>query len=128
MFYGDDSDKMAALAITDQLPEAWNAATGRRSVVRMTTETPEVYVFIGDEPPARVAAGVQSAWFFLGAGLRFAYIHRGVNDPVVVVHELGHLLGATHWTDCAAPPVEIMCALQGSATTFSDRELRAMGL
>jgi hypothetical protein len=127
--YYEPDDAPTANALSAELPQAWAKATGGRSSLTRTLATPDIYILLGNEPPATIPEGIQRAWFFHAPGLMVAYLHRGAVDPTItIVHEIAHLLGAPHWTDCPTPPVEIMCAYQGSATTFSDRELRAMGL
>ena len=125
-----DEDRSAALTLKELLPGTWATATANRSTITFVTDVPpDVYVLMGEEPPVQLPYGISQAWTARGTpGLRFIYIHRGVTNPLVVVHEFAHALGVPHWQDCPTPSIEIMCAYQGSATTFSPRELAAMGL
>jgi len=127
----------AADVVAIELPSAWRVATRGLSSFS-GARVPDVYIFFGEEPPTTTGIGrEQESWALLHPPLRFIYVHRTGRDATRdVVHELGHILGCcqgagtigAHWVDCPTPPIEIMCPISVSATTFSDRELRPMAL
>lgn len=127
--FSPDSEAMAA-QLTDALPDAWEAATDRRSRLRVIDSGADLRVIVMNTSGISSAGGRLIYLRLLGPAL-------STGEIALTLHEIGHSLGCCfgqdsgpdgHWRDCARG-LEIMChAGPGSVTRFSDRELRALRL